>query len=345
MFEDFPQLNQSDNFTSGNEDVELLTCEDVDLVLFHWYWFYTDLICSFMSIAGNFLVILVVVKNARLRTTLNFLLVNMSVSDILFPVFSLSGVTFVDLALGGELNKISGWFLCSFVSFALNVSAAVSVESLVVIAVHRCYAVMFPLRAKVGEKTRIFAIIFVIWVVGIGLFAPYLFYYDVNSEDGFPVCVFTMDEKVQEIYDIFISVLLRTSPFLAMIIIYPVIIITLKRQRIPGDLVSSQAMRKKQNLHLTKMCLIIVCLFFCCWGIYEVLYMTSLYIHIRHFCRLTSAMYVVYTFPSISAAINPVVYFVYCRNFREALRNLFRKKQHPNCSKQKQTNRETIELT
>ena len=152
-------LNQTDNFTADDYKETTYYPGDSDRIVFFWYWFYTDLVCSLLSFTGNFLVILVLIKNPKLRTTLNFLLLNMSISDILYPFLSLLGVTFVELGLAGAVNKTSGWLLCNFAPFFLNVSAAVSVQGLVAIAVHRCYAVTFPLRARLGKKTHVFAVI------------------------------------------------------------------------------------------------------------------------------------------------------------------------------------------
>ena len=340
-----PPLNQTVdlNITDQyNEDITIY-CGDSDRTVFFWYWFYTDLVCSLLSFTGNFLVILVLIKNPKLRTTLNFLLLNMSISDILYPFLSLLGVTFVELGLGGAVNKTSGWFLCNFAPFFLNVSATVSVQSLVVIAVHRCYAVTFPLRARLGKKTHVFAVIFAVWVVAVSVFAANLYYYTSSNEEGFPVCLYTLEGKWLEVYDIFVSVLLRTFPFITMSIIYPLIIRTLKRQHVPGNSVSSLAKRNKQNLKLTKMCLMIVFLFFCCWGIYEILFITARYVNSKYVCSLNTAMDVVYPFPSVGAAINPLVYFIYCRNFRQALKNLFKKHGcHSSCKGH--TEREMLEL-
>ena len=346
MFAELRPMNQLDNFTladvDGNNSITI--CENLDQTSFFWYWFYADLICSSISIVGNFLVIYVVAKNPKLKTALNFLLVNMSVSDIAYPLLSLSGVAFLYLTLGGGLNESSGWFLCNFVSFFLNVSAAVSIESLVVIAFHRCFAVMYPLRTKTDEKRKIFPTIAVIWIVGISVFAPHLFYTSAKNEDGILICNFTMEERAWEIYDFVISVSLRIIPFLTLCTLYPLIIITIKRQRIPGNTTSTQAKRKKQNIQLTKMCLSIVFLFFCFWGVHEALYLTSLYIPIDYYCRVLLARFIVFPFPSISAAVNPIVYFAYCRNFRHELKTLFGKRQHRHFSTRSETTRGTIEL-
>lgn len=71
-------------------------------------------ITSVVSLIGNFLVILVVVYNKRLRTTTNFYIVNLAVADLLVT-FSCYWVSTVDDLTDGW---VLGSFFCKFNAFA-----------------------------------------------------------------------------------------------------------------------------------------------------------------------------------------------------------------------------------
>lgn len=300
-------------------------CDTSDLETLYWYWFYSDIFYSFLSITGNSLVVFLVWSNPKLRTSLNLLLVNMALSDILLPSLDLLAVVFIYLGIGGSLNRESELALCKLLSFAVNVSAAVSVESLVFIAVHRFYAVMFPMKAKRRKRKRsICFVIFVTWFVACAIFGPYLYYYQSVNEDGLINCYLTLNGNSLKVYDIFISVFLRSLPFVLMAVMYTTIIIKMRRKRVPGNQSHLLTKRRKQNTKLTYMCFTIMLLFFCSWGIYEIFYMVSLYAGDSYYCKIQEALDILYPFSSVSAAINPVIYFIYCDNFRFALKNIFK---------------------
>jgi len=67
-----------------------------------------------VAIAGNILVILVVIKNKRMRTTTNFYMVNLAISDLMVTMWC-SWVHLVDDLTQGW---VLGDFFCKFNSFA-----------------------------------------------------------------------------------------------------------------------------------------------------------------------------------------------------------------------------------
>jgi len=119
------------------------------------------------SLAGNSFVAIIVYKTKTMRKTINFFIVNMAMSDLLFSVFAftweLTGLNSDSWLIHGTL----GHTLCKIVSFATVVSVAVSIQNLVLIAVDRFGAVVFPLRsALIGPKLCPFLIL-VTWIFAI----------------------------------------------------------------------------------------------------------------------------------------------------------------------------------
>ena len=100
-----------------------------------------------VSLAGNTVIGIVVYKTKTMRKPINFLIVNMAISDLLLPIFlippEIQELYIDSWLIGGPLGQA----LCKLVIFLADVSTAVSVQSLVLIAVDRFGAVVYPLRS------------------------------------------------------------------------------------------------------------------------------------------------------------------------------------------------------
>ena len=100
-----------------------------------------------VSLVANSLIVIIVSKTQNLEEPINFFIANMASSDLLFPVFSipfkLSLLHDNSFLIGGQLSQA----LCKLVPFFGSVSFAVSVQNLILIAVDRFGAVVFPLRS------------------------------------------------------------------------------------------------------------------------------------------------------------------------------------------------------
>ncbi|XP_078347229.1 QRFP-like peptide receptor [Oculina patagonica] len=106
-----------------------------------------------ISLVGNTLVILTVLINKPMQTTLNYLLVNLAVADMTFALFI--GIQYVMMPFIAHPEGETGRYLCRFVTDGAIawVGAAVSILCLVYIAVERYFAIIHPLRQR-GRFTR-----------------------------------------------------------------------------------------------------------------------------------------------------------------------------------------------
>ena len=102
-----------------------------------------------VSLAANTFIRIIVYRTKTLRTPINILVVNMAISDLLFPIvhfpkisvkINTAGHWLVSGPLGQAMSKLS--------SFATDVSTLVSVRSLLLIAMDRFGTVVFPLRFR-----------------------------------------------------------------------------------------------------------------------------------------------------------------------------------------------------
>ena len=130
-----------------------------------------------VSLIGNFLIGAIVIRIKPMRRTINYLILNMAMSDLILPVFAFPRLL---TALYGGHWLIDGDFglaLCKLTYSMQEVSTAVSIQSLVLIAVDRFGAVVFPFRLPV-VSARLCPLIFFIlatWIVAMAIHIPYFF--------------------------------------------------------------------------------------------------------------------------------------------------------------------------
>ena len=126
-----------------------------------------------ISLVGNTLVILTVLINKPMQTTLNYLLVNLAVADMMFALFI--GIEYVVTPFVTHPEGNTGQYLCKFVTGGTIawVGGAVSILCLVYIAVERYFAIIHPLRQR-GRFTRRRLKVFIAlgWTFAISLNIP-----------------------------------------------------------------------------------------------------------------------------------------------------------------------------
>ena len=101
------------------------------------------------ALLGNIIVISVVLKSKREQRNVNFLILNMAASDLFVPVFVCPRkivAILVDAESKWLLTGLAGQISCKAIFFVQDVATAVSIQTLVLIALERFIAVVFPLR-------------------------------------------------------------------------------------------------------------------------------------------------------------------------------------------------------
>ena len=95
-----------------------------------------------ISLIGNSFIGIIVYKTQTLRKRINFFVVNMAMSDLLYSIFHFPW-RLTDLhADSWHISGSLGHALCKLLSFLSDVSTGVSIQSLVLIAVDRFGAVL-----------------------------------------------------------------------------------------------------------------------------------------------------------------------------------------------------------
>ena len=141
-----------------------------------------------VSLIGNILVLIVICTNRQLRTSINYFVFNMAVSDLFTPL-TIMPVRIVHIISGSDAWKVDspwtlGVILCKLAYFLPDVSLVVSIESLLLISMDRFVAVVFPLRAKLITAKARFICIGCTWIIAIAVHAPYFYTFRLFSDNN-----------------------------------------------------------------------------------------------------------------------------------------------------------------
>ena len=296
---------------------------NIDHETLHAIRLYTYIVTFICSFVGNLLVILTVYINKNLRTSTNYFIVSMAVSDILFPLFNLLHYMVLYRRVS-QLPKLVGNLLCKLLPFIQAVSFGVSMLTLVAITVYRFAAVMFPMRARVENKRKRLLVLILTWVIPIAMCSPYFVYYEFNEK--FYFCVWKLNSKQTRIWNITELSQFQFLSLLIMLVLYPLIIIKLKQHRVPGNVISIQAVirRKRQNYRMTMMFIVITVAFLLCWGPHIISRVLFVIERKRDWCNFMYFFFVASITPAVFHAINPAMYFIFLLSFRQGFKNIFR---------------------
>ena len=138
---------------------------------------------SFLGVVGNSLVIYVILSNQRMRTVTNFLLLNLALADLSFVIVipPFTAYEYVE-----SERPLPSWpfgaGLCKLLHYLVNVTAYVTVYTLVVISIVRYMTVVHSARTvHLRTKCNVIIIIVAIWVLMLALNVPILLSYGVTE--------------------------------------------------------------------------------------------------------------------------------------------------------------------
>ena len=265
-----------------------------------------------------------------MRKPINFLIVNMAMSDLLCAIFLFPLILtemYVDSWLiSGPLGQI----LCTLASiFLLSVSVTVSIQSLVLIAVDRFGAVVFPLRSPLISSKLCAFFILATWIVAMATWSPYLLAYKLVDPRGV-ACRLQWKIIFRE-YSSFKNTMLAkivvivVTPLVLIAILYIIIYSKLKSQTIPGEQsANARQQREKRERNVLRMAIAIVLSFAVCWLPYIILLILFLFVSDIWSCGFQYFWSFAIVLTNANCAINPCICFIFSGNYRQALKNLLR---------------------
>ena len=282
-----------------------------------------------VSLAGNTLIGIIVYKTQTMRKPINFFIVNMAMSDLLVPIFVIPRLIqrlYIDSWLIGGLL---GQALCKLAVFLPDVSTVVSIQSLVLIVVDRFGAVVLPLRSPLISSKLCPFFILATWIVSIAVNSPYILVDKLVEYPEKLVCerhwneVFGNSSSFEN-YVLSYMLVFFFNPLVLITIVYIIIYLNLKSQKIPGEqFANAEQQRHQRERNVLKMAIAIVLGFAVCW-LPAAIFWCILRFTENMDCGVQHYFYVVHSIALANCAINPCICFIFSRNYYNELKALFR---------------------
>ena len=291
-------------------------------------------IIMLFSLLGNTAVIVVVLKSKRMRTTTNYLIVNMAASDLLISAFAVPR-ELTQIYTGFRrwlVEGVAGLILCKLAYIFQDISTAVSIQSLVVMAIDRYHGVVFPFRPPMATSKVCKLVIPVIWTVAIGVHGVYFYTVRLMVQDNKTYCNFSWaprfkERQTQENYFIFISVFLILLPLCVIFSLYALIVLELMKGRRAGSsssVLTRQRRREDGAVMIRILC--IVFLFILCITPITIAALLLYFVWDWNIpCGMDKLFEVAKFIFYSNASLNPCAYFALNDKYRKGLKDLLRR--------------------
>ena len=253
-------------------------------------------------------------------------------SDLLYQIFVIPREIQMLYINSWLISGPLGQAFCKLVVFLSHVSVHVSIQSLVLIALDRFGAVVFPLRSPLISSKLCPFFILATWIVAMALDSPYLVAMDLFEHAAGLECRSHWSEVFGETlpfenYFVSFSVVFIFIPLVLIAILYIIIFLKLKSQKIPGER-SAEAeveQRRQRERKVLKMSIAIVLGFAICWLPFVIMYLLFFFAsNIMMPCDFQHFYSLAFLMLSSNCAMNPCICFVFSSNYREGLKSLLR---------------------
>nr|KAG5702897.1 hypothetical protein BaRGS_034670 [Batillaria attramentaria] len=292
------------------------------------------------GVVGNVSSLAVLVQH-RMRSTTNMCLAALAVSDLLlllhsltFAVYQMYGLS--DPAGAWRVRKITYPILGAYTNI---VFARITTWLTTMLAVERCIAVYFPIKAKaINSRRGTLLAIILIYVVTALAFLPTFLQYKViyvttPQNTTKPVMTYSalgQNKAFTVPYGYVLNVLFRFIPIFVLIVVNTLIILAIRRT---GVLRRNISLRDRQGggveqNRITKMLVAVSGVFLVCTlpGAVNTIASRS----IPDYCRLCpkSNLYqaistVTFFLETLNSSVNFVIYMVFSRNFKRTYQEMF----------------------
>ena len=312
----------STNFTNDSSSQQNGTCErlEASFPVRMTKIAVLSIILLFSSV-GNLLLIIMVYKRKELRKTVNYFIVNMAVSDLVFPLTAIPielAKTAASSSWQWPIGGTAGLAFCKLKNFLTVVSVTVSnIGSLVCIALDRFVAVVLPMKIHfVSSRLRVVAIM-----------STWIFAFIVSElveENGKMTCQRKNNTLLGITYGYVRMALLNITPLLLITALYCAIAFTLQRQDrvLRCSAVRQNDLRKRQAIKMSFCVIASFYLFFVPFVITVLLLetkaaMSCLLLNMTGlFSRSFLTIY-------LSSTSNPIICFTFVESYRRGLKEMF----------------------
>ncbi|KAL9972593.1 hypothetical protein ACROYT_G018927 [Oculina patagonica] len=241
---------------------------DFEAIVISYVTIYSTLLIA--SLVGNTLLIYASLKS---NLTMNLVMANIAVSDLLFSIFHLPREIMVQIkkSTAFVVHGTIGQLLCKMCAFVTDVTIAVSTLSLVLITADRLVAVVFPRRYRRITVKRRRLLILSTWILAMAIHSPYFYTFGLETRDGKTFCITNWEpafnhKSTHTRYYTALLVTVLIVPLVTVSIVQLIVLLKLRDEKMVSFCtLVVQKRRKERNKMLQKMSLAIVLAFALCW--------------------------------------------------------------------------------
>ncbi|CAD5113096.1 unnamed protein product [Dimorphilus gyrociliatus] len=304
------------------------------------------ILLTLITVLANITVILCVIYDKKLRNASNVYVVSLAVADLIVGVFVMGGMNVFTIygywPLGN--NLCTAWVALDFTC------CTVSIFHLILVAYDRFLALNRPLQYKSLATIRRSTLMSVgSWIVGLIVWLPPVITFRVLDLKKISTdCYFVPDKK----FVVSQAICVYYIPILAMIVFYTGSLRALYRQKLKVEAMdknmgpsidddevtvdisvtktsgqdeikikNSNRRKTEQHTRVLRTLGVIILMFLVCWLPFCIMWPMVAYCND---CVNPVAYENSYWLAYVNSTINPLLYFVCNRDFRTALRNLFK---------------------
>ncbi|XP_031554602.1 neuropeptide SIFamide receptor-like [Actinia tenebrosa] len=290
-------------------------------------------IMGLTALFGNSFLVKIIFSTPRMKTSFNYFIANMAISDIIVQ-FCVIPRIITDILYEARrwlIGDTIGQILCKLLYYVQDVCTAVSIECIVLIAIDRFLAVVTPTKVRSTSRGKLRVVIIIMtWIIAMVLHAPYLHFTNIRKVAP-DVMYCTIDwsplpDAVHTKYMSILIVLLFLIPLGIITILYSIIFMIVKRRKIPGHQSSDRRQFRhyeKAKTNVLQLSIAVVAVFIISWTptiVNLLLLMTKWGWRVP--CDMIPFRFFALFMNYSNTATNPWIYFVLSANYRQGIRKL-----------------------
>ncbi|KAK4882870.1 hypothetical protein RN001_006189 [Aquatica leii] len=309
------------------------------------------------GLVGNISTCIVISRSKSLHTATNYYLFSLAISDLLLLV---SGLPPEMYRIWSPETYVFGEAFCILQGFAAETSANATVLTITAFTVERYLAICHPFLSHTMSKlSRAVKYVIAIWIIAFCLAAPQAMQFGVayeDSTDGIERSRCTVVYKefyFQRAFEISTFVFF-VGPMTLITILYILIGLKLQNAKMisiqrrdssycsgPNEIALSKSSKSTAaQKRVIKMLVAVVVAFFVCWAPFHAQRLLAVYLSTasQEAQKKYIKLYIVLMYTSgvlyfVSTSVNPVLYHIMSKKYREAFKTTFSQMCRPNSSK------------
>lgn len=296
---------------------------------------------TIIGIAGNSIVIYVIIARNNMRTITNLLLLNLAMADIAFVMICPPLTAYQKATTNWPFGEI----LCKLMHYVINVTVYVTIYTLVLIAAIRYMTIVHNQKTvKIRTRGNVVIIMACIWAIMLVVNIPILLTY---GEVYFPTDLKTDCESYDELsVNIIFGTLFVCGyilPLLTIASLSIAIIIHIREQQ--STLVDIRPQSRNRKRNASRLLILVIVIFAICWLPLHIILLWA------HFGNIPTTK----TFAALSIFVNPLAYFnscvnpfiynYYSKDFKDAFRDVMcfcRRRDEDDCLQMRAVGRSSM---